>query len=135
MPTRFLCLIPDDFPTEAAAIRRAARKLGPALLAQTVAEGRALLQYHDDIDVVLSAETLDDGSWRDVLRQISQNDSPAELIVLARGGGGALSMTAKAHGVFGVLGQPLNLNVLTTMAHQAIQRARSACHEQAAAGD
>lgn len=116
-------------------VRRAARKLGPVILAETVAESRALLQYHDDIDVVLTAAELDDGDWLGVQRQIEEAGSRAELIVLARGGGGALSMTAKSRGVFGVLGEPFNVDALRNMTRQAAHRSRSACRAHAAAGD
>ncbi len=134
MPSRFLCLIPSDFPTSPTIVRRAARKLGPVILAETVAESRALLQYHDDIDVVVTAADLEDGDWVRVQRQIEEIGSRAELIVLTRGGGGALSMVAKARGVFGVLGEPFNAEALRNMTRQAAHRSRTACRAPAAVG-
>lgn len=121
-----LCVVSNESRDLIAPLLQITRNLGEVILAETVAESSKFLSYRDDIDVVLTASSLQDGNWVGVLGGIVQAGSRAKLIVVAQGAAGALRMATRPHGVFGVVGKPLNAEALRNLVRLAADSSRTA---------
>lgn len=74
--------------------------------ARTCAEARGILGSGAPVDVVVADLTLEDGNWWSVYQNLANRDISAEMIVVAPRRGLDVSEIL-AHGVYAVLGRPL----------------------------
>ena len=91
-------------------------------VARNCKEARDALASLSPVDVVVAALTLEDGNWWSVYQGLANHDFCAEMIVVAPRRGLDVSGIL-AHGVYAVLGKPLEGNdVLRTIEEAAAHK-------------
>ena len=86
--------------------------------ARTCAEARGALRDCESVDVVVSDLTLDDGNWWSIYQDLANRDVCAEMVVVTPKRGLDVSEIL-AHGVYAVLGRPLEPAEIVDMVQEA----------------
>lgn len=102
---RVLMVMPEDELCEVFAIPEAAAL--DLTTARNCIEARATLACERPFDVVVANLTLEDGNWWSIYQDLMNRDVCAEMVVVAPRRGLDVSEIL-AHGVYAVLGRPLN---------------------------
>lgn len=91
------------------------------------AEARAILHARPPLSIVLTDETLPDGDWKDVLRDVAASGAPAEIVVCTSGPEQPLTLCFELldHGAFGLLAEPYDPDQLQWLIHAATARSKT----------
>ena len=88
------------------------------MTARTCEEARSTLAGEYPVDVVVSDLTLEDGNWWCIYQDLTNRDVCAEMVVIAPQRGLDVSEIL-AHGVYAVLGKPLEAAEIVRMIEEA----------------
>jgi DNA-binding NtrC family response regulator len=91
------------------------------------AEARAILRAKPLLPIVLTDETLPDGDWRDVLRDVAASGVAAEIVVCTTGPEQPLTLCFELldHGAFGLLAEPYDPDQLQWLINAATSRSKT----------
>jgi DNA-binding NtrC family response regulator len=96
------------------------------------AEARRILRTQPAVQVVLTDEKLQDGSWCKVIEEVWQNEVGAETIVCTRAGDPGLWIHVLAHGAYDLLVEPYERKevwrIIQSAAAQGDPRRLAAAH-------
>jgi DNA-binding NtrC family response regulator len=90
-------------------------------------EARAILQGGPPVTIVLTDETLPDGDWRDILRDVAASGVPAEIVVCTTGPEQPLTLSFELldHGAFGLMAEPYDPDQLQWLINTATSRSKT----------
>lgn len=90
-------------------------------------EARAILRAKPLLPIVLTDETLPDGDWKDVLRDVAASGVAAEIVVCTSGPEQPLTLCFELldHGAFGLLAEPYDADQLQWLINAATSRSKT----------